>query len=203
MTIRHGEPWGEPGGLDADGIVVESDRAARRLIESALDDGRPLPAIGLVGGDLCRTVGGPGDRSRIFGDGMRLPVDLGMVSLDGGPEQPFVAHCFFLRSWLIGPITAVMNAQFRGTWDVAPRSHPNDGRLDVLQCSLGLSDRIKARRRLALGSHVPHPGIVEQRVRNIVLEFRRPQTVLIDGERMGRCRSAALHIVPDAYTVVV
>ncbi len=56
-----------------------------------------------------------------------------------------------------------MNAQWIGSWDVAPRSHPNDGLLDRCEGDLSLDDRWKARGRLPSGTHVPHPGIAEQR----------------------------------------
>ncbi len=38
-----------------------------------------------------------------------------------------------------------MNAQFLGRWDVAPRGHPNDGRLDVLDADLPLDERLQVR----------------------------------------------------------
>ena len=41
-----------------------------------------------------------------------------------------------------------MNAQFLGAWDVAPRSHPGDGLLDVLEAEVGLDERLKIRERL-------------------------------------------------------
>ena len=35
MTIRKGEPWGEPGALPSDGFFVRTDAEARRLVEEA------------------------------------------------------------------------------------------------------------------------------------------------------------------------
>ena len=38
-----------------------------------------------------------------------------------------------------------MNAQWLGDWDLGPRSHPNDGLLDVTDGTLPFGDRWKAR----------------------------------------------------------
>ena len=84
MTIEKGQPWGSPGALPTDGVVVRSDSEARAIVERARRAGTPVPALGLLGGDLCRTVGGAGDETRLHsGEGTRLPVDIGAVLIDG------------------------------------------------------------------------------------------------------------------------
>jgi hypothetical protein len=87
---------------------------------------------------------------------MALPCDLGSVLLDGR-QHWFVAHLVGRRSWWRGRIFAAMNAQFLGRFDVAPRGHPNDGLVELLDVdpALGLSDRVKAWRRLPTGTHGP------------------------------------------------
>ena len=54
-----------------------------------------------------------------------------------------------------------MNSDHLGTWNVAPRAHPNDGKLDVISVGRGMTfrQRLQARTRLELGTHVPHPAI--------------------------------------------
>ena len=96
-----------------------------------------------------------------------------------------------------------MNAQWIGRWDVAPKGHPNDGMVDVLDADLGLDDRLKVRSRLITGTHVPHPGIAQARVAAIQLELDRPTPVWLDGERVGSARSLAIRVEPDALTCVV
>ncbi|MEO7430099.1 MAG: hypothetical protein ABIY48_12040, partial [Acidimicrobiales bacterium] len=174
MTIRPGELWGEPAPLPRHGVVIRSDREAREIVTAARRASEPIPPLGLVGGDLCKTLGGTGDEDRLRSpEAMTLPVDLGSVLVDGRLHW-FVAHLVARRSWWFGRVVVAMNAQFLGTWDVAPKSHPNDGRLDVLDADLSLGQRIQARRRLPLGTHVPHPGIEVQRVQAIQVEFNRP-----------------------------
>ena len=203
MTIGKGQVWGQPGPLPDDGVLVRTDAEASAAIAVARADGTALPILGLVGGDLARTCGATGDEDRLRGsDAQRLPVDLGIVAIDG-VEVPFVAHVVVRRRTWLGPIVVAMNAQFIGRADVAPRSHPNDGRLDVLAADLALGQRWEARRRLATGTHVPHPGVRERRVRDAELPVARGAEVWVDGVRRGRPARVEVRIEPDALTVVV
>jgi diacylglycerol kinase family enzyme len=86
---------------------------------------------------------------------------------------------------------------------VAPKSHPNDGLLDVFDGDLSLDDRLKVRSRLATGTHVPHPGIGQSRVAALQLELDRPTPVWLDGERVGSARTLSIRTEPDALTCVV
>ena len=202
MTVRRGAAWGEPGALPADGVVVHDDASARVALERARATGLPLPVLGLLGGDLARTCGGSGDARRLSSGGVALPVDLGVAVLDG-VSHVFVAHLVARRACWRGRAAAVMNAQFLGRCDMAPRSHPNDGRLDLLITEgLSLGDRLKARRRLPMGTHVPHPAIQEHRVA-VWTMAGDPIEVWLDGTSMGRVRSIEVGIEPDALTVVV
>lgn len=203
MTIEKDRPWGGPGRLPDDGVTVDDDARARAVVEAAKRAGRPPPTLGLLGGDLCRTVGGRGDVARLHGDdAVTLPTDLGSVLLDGRLHW-FVAHLVVRRSWWRGRVVAVMNAQWLGRWDVAPRSHPNDGLLDVFDGDLSLQDRWKARSRLPTGTHVPHPGIAQRRVSALQVELDRPTPVWLDGERVGEASTLSIRVEPDALHVVV
>jgi diacylglycerol kinase family enzyme len=96
-----------------------------------------------------------------------------------------------------------MNAEFIGEWDVAPRGHPNDGRMEVfdVDASMTVRDRIAARRRLRTGTHVPHPRVSTRSVRRGAWSFARPLEVVVDGRRIGRASSLAIDVVPDAAIV--
>lgn len=203
MTIRRGEEWGVAGALPEDGLLVRSDAEARQAVERNRRVGLPVPPLGLLGGDLCRTLGGTGDESRIHSpEARRVPVDLGAALVDGKLHW-FVAHLVVRRSWWSGRIVAAMNAEFLGDWDVAPRSHPNDGRLDTFDADLSLGDRLKARKRLATGSHVPHPGIDQKRVGAAQFEFAHAPSIWLDGEALGTVRRLSVRVEPDALTCVV
>ncbi|MGN6694829.1 MAG: diacylglycerol/lipid kinase family protein [Aquihabitans sp.] len=203
MTIEKHQAWGAPGPLPADGVLVRRDADARALVEQHRRAETPIPPLGLLGGDLCRTVGGRGDEARLRSEeAMTLPVDLGSVLVDGRHHW-FVAHLVARRSWWRGRVVAVMNAQWIGSWDVAPKGHPNDGMLDVLDGDLGLDDRLKVRSRLATGTHVPHPGIAVSRVAALQVDFERPTPIWLDGERIGSARTLSIRTEADALTCVV
>lgn len=203
MIIEKGALWGEPGPLHPDGVLVRSDAELREVVESARRSGAALPEVGLLGGDLCRTVGGRGDEHRLrTDDAVRLPVDVARVDLDGEVHW-FVSHLVARGSWWRGRVVAIMNAQWIGAWDVAPRSHPNDGLLDVFDADLPLDDRLKARRRLVTGTHVPHPGIAQRRVPALDLDLDRPTVVRLDGVAVGRARSISVALQPGLLTCVV
>lgn len=202
MTIEKGQQWGAPGTLPRNGLVVRSDAEARAIVEKARRAGEPIPTLGLVGGDLCRTVGGAGDEARLRSDeAMQLPTDVGAVLIDGRLHW-FVAHLVARKRWWRGRIYVAMNAEFIGPWDVAPRGHPNDGRLDTFEVTMSTGDRLKARGRLATGTHVPHPDIKERRVSAAQVDVDGLD-VWLDGENVGPAKSLSIRVEPDALTVVV
>ena len=202
MPISKNSAYGEPGTLPEDGVVVRSDAEARQVIERAREEGRPFPVLGLLGGDLCRTLGGAGDEARLRSpDAVRFPVDLGEVLLDGRLHI-FVAH-LVVRTPGWGHVVAAMNAQFVGAWVLGPRAHPNDGLIDVYQADLVPADRLKVRARVRHGAHLPHPRIKERRAAAMQVDLGRLRPVYLDGERVGRARTLSLRVEPDALTVVV
>jgi YegS C-terminal NAD kinase beta sandwich-like domain len=202
VTIRKGEPWGVPAPLPAGGVVVSSDAEARAVVTEARSTGRPIPVLGLVGGDLCRTLGGLGDRERLHSAAaMTFPVDLGSVVVDGR-RYWFVAH-LVARNRLWRRAFVAMNAQWYRTWNLGPRSHPNDGLLDTYDARLPLGDLVKVRRRVEHGAHLPHPGIRQRRIASLEVTLDRALPLELDGVPMGRVRALALNVEPDSLRVVV
>ena len=206
MTIRRGEAWGEPGALPVGGVVVDSDAAAAAALTAAWRRNEPFPALGLLRGDLARTLGALGDRERLSDTSRATtaPIDIGVVRFDDRDEL-FVAHAVLRRSWWQGPILVIANAQFLGGWDVAPRAHPGDGQFDIVACgsAMTLTSRLQARRRLPSGTHLPHPDIAVRRAATEVVTMPRPADLWLDGVRVARGRSFEFELLPDAVTVVV
>jgi YegS C-terminal NAD kinase beta sandwich-like domain len=203
MTVERGRAWGRVAPLPADGVVVRSDRDAAAVVADALARASALPTIGLLGGDLCRTLGGTGDDGRLRGaDAITLPIDVAEVEVDGRAHV-FLAHVVARRSWWTGRVWAAMNAEWLGPWDAAPRAHPGDGLLDILDVSMSLRDRTKARRRLATGTHVPHPAIAQQRIGHAHVTFDTSMGVWIDGVRVGESISLTVRVTGAVVDVVV
>ena len=163
MTVEKGRDWGSAGALPEDGVIVRSDAEARAVVTAARRAGEEVPPLGLLGGDLCRTVGGRGDEARLRSNvAARLNVDLGSVLMDGRLHW-FVAHLVTRRGWLRGPLFGAFNAQWLGPWDVAPRAHPGDGQLEIVEVTMSAGDRLKARsparhRHPGAPSRHPHPA---------------------------------------------
>lgn len=204
MTIRKGEQWGGAGVLPSDGMVVHSDAEARAVIERARREGRPIPTLGLLGGDLCRTVGGQGRPERLFdGTGVSLPCDVVAVELDGEPTRWFVAHLAAHRGWWRGRALVAMNAAWLGDWNLGPKAHPGDGLVDVTEAKVRPGQRLAVRRRLPTGAHLPHPDLSYRRIRSGAWELDRPTPVHLDGELVGVAIHIRVTVEPDAFTVVV
>lgn len=203
MTVRRGRTWGAPGRLDADGQVVRTDAEAAEVVAEARRDGHPVPMLGLLGGDLCRTLGGSGDEARLRSDeAWQFPIDVGIATIDGH-DRLFVAHVLAHGRGWHGRGIAIMNAQWVGDWDLGPRSHPGDGVFDISDGRLPLGDRFAARRRVRTGTHLPHPGIATSRTASFHTTFAPTRRVWVDGVPVGRVTELEVRLVPDVCTVVV
>jgi hypothetical protein len=209
MTIKPGQAWGRPVPRPPDLLVVHSDAELARALSLPQGQARP---IGVGGGDLARTLGvtsATADTSASRPTVNEYLIDLLEVCLDGA-ETPIVACAHVVaRSpwsgghWLRGRILVVTNAEFIGEWDIAPRGHPNDGRVEVVdvQASMSVRERLAARRRLPAGTHLPHPSIATGSVRTGSWQFERPLEVVVDGRRVGRASTLSIGVRSDAATV--
>ena len=199
MTIKPGRPWGErrvpPSALDR----ADSDSEAAALISLGLRE------FLLTGGDMWRTIGGSAPHD---GSCTVVSVDLLTVELGVGDtvEQTWaLAHAVFDRSggtFGRGDVSYVMNAQYLGLWDLAPRSHPNDGRMDVVTISADMSWRQRRllRRRLPTGTHLPHPQI---RTQSLVGPWVADETgtLTLDGKRRLSVDRVRIGLEADALTI--
>lgn len=197
MPIAKGESWGEPGPVPDDVVRVRSDAEARAALEDARRDRRPFPVLGLLGGDLRRTLGGTGDELV----GVRFTVDVGEAMIDGRLHL-FVAHLVARNRWWTRAFVA-MNAQWLGGWNLGPRAHPNDGLLDTYDSRLPVGQLMAVRSRLHQGAHLPHPGIKEKRTAATHVELEKPLPVSLDGQRVVTAATLVIRVEPDAVVVVV
>jgi hypothetical protein len=201
MPIAKGRAWGRRGPLPEGAVLVRSDAEARAVLEEARRERRAFPPLGLLGGDLSRTLGG-GDPDRLRqGEGVRFTVDVAEALLDGRVRL-FVAH-LVARNRLWTRAFLAMNAQWVGRWNLGPRSHPGDGMLDTYDARLPIGQVWAVRSRAHHGAHLPHPGIRERRVSATQVEFGRRLPVYLDGELVEPAFTAVLRVLPDALLVVV
>lgn len=201
MTISKGADWGTLVPRPSDLRVASSDHELALMLSDG--SGR---ATAVSGGDVHNTVGGRalGDRDEL----LALPFDLLRVVLDDAAPQMACAHVLARSPWVTGGwwrgvTLAVMNAQFVGVFDVAPRGHPNDGRVETFMAGaeLSLRHRWEVRRRLPSAQHLPHPAIAVRPVRSMSWDFARRRTILVDGRRVGTARRLSIDVLPDAATL--
>lgn len=198
MTISKNTAWGTEVARPDDLRVADDDAHLARL----LTDGTGC-ATAVASGDVFRTVGARplGDRTQVF----EFPIDLVTYRIDDEPAGTFVAHLVARRprrrggGWR-GPVLAVMNAEWIGSFDVAPRGHPNDGRVETFMASplLTLRQRLAVRSRLRNASHLPHPLIASRPVKAQQWDFDQPMTIIADGKPAGRARRLVIEVEPDA-----
>lgn len=178
--------------------MVRSDAEARLVLEAARRERRDYPGLGLLGGDLCRTLGGGAGDDLV---GVRLTVDLGVALLDGRLHL-FVAH-LVARNRLWSRAFVAMNAQWCGEWDLGPRSHPGDGLLDTYDIHLSIGQVPAVRSRLPKGTHLPHPGIREQRAGAVLMNLDRRLPVRLDGLVVGKATKIVVRVEPAALVVYI
>ena len=203
MTIRRGEAWGHPVQRPSDLRIVASDRELAMVLS-----GGATTSVSVSGGDMYRTLGAHSANERTTMQ--QLPVDLLRVSLGEGRSVDAVAHVVaraprWRGSWWRGDVLIVMNAQFMGAWNLAPRGHPNDGVAEVLQVDpgLGVRQRWMAARRARYAAHIPHPEIHSERITSRSWEFDRPLEIRADGRRVGHTDQLTVEVLPDAAVVYV
>ncbi len=201
MPISKGGTWGEHRPFSTGTPIANSNRALHTLIAAGHG------TVGLLGGDLHRTVGGASAGERILRNDpsnlpVHLPIDLIEVVLDDEPAGVFAAHLVgHDRFW--HHIVAAMNADFWRRYQLGPRAHPNDGVIDVYRAFLRTSDLVKVAPRARTGTHVPHPSIELSRNANVELEFPKPLRFRADDVSVGSGSRIRLTVRPDALTVVV
>ncbi len=201
MTISKGADWGRLVERPSNLRIAQNDHELAQM----LDDGSGQPTA-VRAGDMHRTVGSRpiGDRSEL----LALPVDLLRVSLDEGAPLAAIAHVLARSPWQVGgwwrgEVLAVMNAEFVGDFDVAPRGHPNDGRVETFRAgsALNIRQRWEVRRRLPSARHLPHPLIAARPVRSMSWEFQRRRAVRVDGRPIGTARHIEVAVEADAAVI--
>src|SRR4029079_7604821 len=101
MTVRKGEPWGQPAVCPADVRVVSTDRDVSEWIIWHRTRDQPIRDLGVSGGDLARTCGGSGQQRPCAA---RVTVDAMRVLLDGSEPTWGAAHVVARREWLRGDL---------------------------------------------------------------------------------------------------
>lgn len=206
MTIEKGKEWGHRGPCPGGVIVVNSDR---QLVDAWCDN--PQSIFVVEAGDLHMALGQP--RWQPKDEVQHLPVDVLRVKMSSGSPDDDDTHVMYALSsieigtWLSRRrFICVSNCGFIGSYNIAPRAHPNDGEMDVVSIDPAMDwrQRFQARTRARLGQHVPHPQIsMERGVSHTWHKESAREKLRIDGAIVADWDCVEVSVLADVCTVVV
>jgi len=206
MTISKHLEWGRDILKPVDLVICQDDAAASRLLTGLISESKHLPIIAIKSSKLARALGTNG--AQLESKSMRaLPFDLIKINFTNSSNEKVmliaIGYALLRNSWWRGEITAVLNTSFIGEWDCAPRSHPNDGKFDVVSVGSQMRpmQRLIASRRLRLGNHLPHPQISTHQTTNLELSSSALSNLFVDGQRFAKVSQISFTLLPDAVTL--
>ena len=217
MGIRAGDPWGEPFTGTPD-VVVEGDDFALSRAVTAHPSG-VVRFVPTAGSQLALAIGlsvdtSPADGSRTRERCFALPMDVlrfdeehiavNMIVIGAPPNRVRrTTRSFAIDNSVRATTIVVANGQFCDGLDLVPRGHPGDGRAEVHTYSLQARDRANMRRRLHLGTHVPHPDIATRSVKDLDIGFDRAVRIELDGRVVSPRRHVVVSVLPAFYRILV
>ena len=214
--MRRGEPWGVPTSGPPDASGAGGDRELAALVHD--NPGSRLAFEAAPECDLARAIGLVAARPRhteVSIDALQLEggaIAINMVVLGQPPDRLGRRHRARQvqvevdeRVRFEGSATTVViaNGEFLRGHDVVPRGHPGDGRLDVHVYALGPRERGPMRRRLADGTHLPHPQVLVASGRHVRVRWAGPAPVEIDGAAGPPTASFEARLEPAAARLLV
>ncbi|MDA2954922.1 MAG: hypothetical protein O3B17_03685 [Actinomycetota bacterium] len=206
MTISKHLEWGRDILKPEDLVICQDDAAASRLLTLLVGESKHLPIIAIKSSKLARALGTNG--AQLESKSMRaLPFDLIKINFTNSSNEKVmviaIGYALLRNSWWRGEITAVLNTSFIGDWDCAPRSHPNDGKFDVVSVGSQMRpmQRLIASRRLRLGTHLPHPQISTHQTTSLELSSSALPNLFVDGQRFAKVSQISFTLLPDAVTL--
>jgi len=206
--IRKGQPWERAVGGPPDVEVTGGDAELAAAVTT--HPGARI-AFSPRESDLARSVGlvGPGRDVELALDGLRWPGGIAVNALVWGTAPDHLRWWTRAirvqvdageRTLFEGRATGVVIAsgQFVHGFDVVPRGHPGDGRLEVQVYALPRFERRRLRARLASGTHVPHPDLPAAAGTRVQLLGERRLPLEVDGRSAGTTDRLTVEVVPDA-----
>ncbi len=206
MTIRKNANWGSTVARPENLVICESDAAASQLVTEHYVQKQIFPAIAIAKSNLARALGSNGAdiNAQIM---QATPFDLIEIAFtdDSNRQQKVLALGYGLlrKSWWRSEIVAAMNTSFIGDWDCAPRSHPNDGKFDLVtvRTEMNPTQRLIALRRLRLATHLPHPQISVKQLTSFDADCSAKPNLYFDDRRFSCVNRCKFTLIPDALTL--
>jgi len=213
VTIKKGREWGHYSQRPSDLQVGADDFAASEKITQLFDASITPINLAIVHSVMARALGIKGAN---LGSSTLLKTQFDLIQAIFTPVENraaknsdieshryFVGNAFIGKSRLHGVRVGVMNSSFDKKRDWAPRAHPNDGRLDVIEFQerIKFRQRMVAIRRMKSGTHLPHPNIRYHQATEYSADCSEVPYLFIEGQNVGRISSCRFVIVPDAVSL--
>lgn len=200
MTIRKGEEWGRRDKTPASFFISEDDHDAASQ--------PPQTPFALCRGDMYTALGQP-KLPVHHADCTIVPIDSLKCAIsfaDGTQETTAAFSNVSIGSWWKGRHVVASNSGFLNGLNIAPRSHPNDGEMDILflDAAMALKQRFIARRKAKTGTHLPHPQLTIKRATTADFKRERPQERLsIDGVAVSQWIAISISVEPDYWEIIL
>jgi YegS C-terminal NAD kinase beta sandwich-like domain len=223
MTVEKGKPWERPASGPAEWTVTGDDATLAAAVRE--HPGARVAFAPSAGSDLARAVaitdtepGGtrelelPIDALRVVADGREL-FAVNMVVVGVAPDHMhWWSRTFLSQVTVDGRLVhsgravsaLVASGQFLRGANVVPRGHPGDGKAEVQLYTPARSERTAMRRRLPLGTHLPHPGVSQVVGRQVVIRADRGLlAVEVDGVGVTPTLEVRIDVVPEAFSLLI
>ena len=207
MTIQKGQDWGRSVARPDKLHLVADDQEAGAYLNQHLSVAGPPLEIAILKSNISRTLGVSGANIQ-KSEMLRTEFDVveATFELENSKVRErryFLGHAFIRSKWFRGETVGVLNSSFVGRRDWAPRSHPNDGKFDVIEFdeSISIRQRLTAYRLMRSGSHLPHPKIRHRQMTQYSAGCIESSTLYIESIRVGNVKSCIFNVLPDAVVL--
>ena len=205
MTIKRGQDWGQ--------LVERPDRLQifddDSSFGSFLSDNRALDwssmNFAILKSEAARDLGLSGARTE-SSQMLRTSFDLIEVQAQVGDlriTRFLVGQAVLGNGFFRGRTVGVFNVSFHAGRDWAPRAHPNDGKMDVVEFAedMKFAQRFAAYRKLKTGSHLPHPDISYHQSTAYEYDDLRATRLTVDSLDLGAVKTCTFQVIVDAVTL--
>ena len=207
MTIRKGQEWGHFEERPSDLQLVADDVAACEVVSKCVIESSSTLNLSILKSDMARTLGITG-ATNLNSQMLCTRFDVIEATYVLTKSEETIRRCFIGRAFIseklfFGRTIAVLNSSFVGNRDWAPKAHPNDGKLDLveLDSSMNIRQRLTAHRLMKSGSHLPHPQIRYNQLSEYEYATDRSASLSIEGVRIGSIRHCFFRVLPDAVNL--
>ena len=206
MPFSPGSAGGFPSSVPKDLLQFRSDREIGIFLRD--HDAKQIHATNIAyqKGDFIKVLGLEGVRNvdqclRVILDA----VSVEYVDVEGYSHQDVCIGSFHIGNrFLRGAISIVSNSGYWRGREVAPRSHPNDGKLDIVELSAAMkwAQRRMAWKKALTGSHLPHP-LIQYSQGEFFQWSGKNRRLVIDGKFVSQVQKVSCRVQSDCLELFV